>query len=51
MYWHIWKNLNNSVWGNKFINNLSIDLILEFPEIKGLSVRNLKNMKKFAEEY
>ena len=52
MYWHIGKIiLNNSVWGNKFIDNLSIDLKLEFPDIKGFSVRNLKNMKKFAEEY
>lgn len=52
MYWHIGKIiLENSEWGNKFIDNLSIDLKLEFPEIKGFSIRNLKNMKKFAEEY
>ncbi len=52
MYWHIGKIiLNNSQWGNKFIDSLSVDLKLEFPEIKGFSIRNLKNMKKFAEEY
>lgn len=52
MYWHIGKIiLNNSVWGSKFIDNLSIDLKLEFPDTKGFSIRNLKNMKKFAEEY
>ena len=52
MYWHIGKIiLENSKWGNKFIDSLSIDLILEFPTIKGFSVRNLKNMKKFAKEY
>ena len=52
MYWHIGKIiLENSEWGNKFIDNLSIDLKLEFPYIKGFSIRNLKNMKKFAEEY
>ncbi len=52
MYWHIGKIiLNNSEWGNKFIDNLSIDLKLEFPDIKGFSIRNLKNMKKFSEEY
>ena len=52
MYWHIGKIiLNNSVWGNKFIDNLAIDLKLEFPDIRGFSIRNLKNMKKFAEEY
>ena len=52
MYWHIGKIiLANAEWGNKFIDNLSIDLKLEFPNIKGFSVRNLKNMRKFAEEY
>ena len=52
MYWHIWKIiLENTQWGNKFIDNLSIDLKMEFPEIKGFSVRNLKYMRKFAEEY
>lgn len=52
MYWHIGKIiLENSKWGNKFIDNLSLDLRLEFPEIKGFSIRNLKNMRKFADEY
>lgn len=52
MYWHIGKIiLENSQWGNKFIDNLSMDLKIEFPEIKGFSVRNLKYMRKFAEEY
>ncbi len=52
MYWHIGKIIvNSSKWGNKFIDNLSIDLKLEFPEIAGFSKRNLKYMKKFAEEY
>ena len=37
--------------GNKFIDNLSIDLKLEFPNITGFSIRNLKYMKKIAEEY
>ena len=52
MYWHIGKIiLENSQWGNKFIDNLAIDLKLEFPAIKGFSVRNLKYMRKIAEEY
>ena len=52
MYWHIGKIiLENTQWGNKFIDNLSMDLKMEFPEIKGFSVRNLKYMRKFAEEY
>ena len=52
MYWNVGKIiLENSKWGNKFIDNLSIDLKLEFPTIKGFSVRNLKYMKKFFEDY
>lgn len=35
VYWHIGKIiLENSQWGNKFVDNLSIDLKLEFPEIR-----------------
>lgn len=35
MYWHIGKIiLENSKWGNKFVDNLSIDLKLEFPGVK-----------------
>ena len=52
MYWNIGKIiLANSEWGNKFIDNLAIDLKLEFPNVNGFSIRNLKNMRKFAEEY
>ena len=43
--------LENSEWGNKFIDNLSTDLKLEFPNITVFSVRNLKYMRKIAEEY
>ena len=38
-------------WGNKFIDNLASDIRMAFPESKGYSVRNLKYMSKFAEEY
>ena len=52
MYWHIGKIIgDNSKWGHKFIDSLSIDLKLEFPKVTGFSVRNLKYMKKIAEEY
>ena len=48
MYWNIGKIiLANSEWGNKFIDNLSIDLKLEFPNSTGFSVRNLKYMRNF----
>lgn len=38
-------------WGNRFIENLSNDIKLAFPSVKGYSVRNLKYMSKFAETY
>ena len=48
MYWNIGKIiLENIEWGNKFVDNLSIDLKNEFPNIQGFSVRNLRNMRKF----
>lgn len=52
MYWHIGKIiLENAKWGNRFIDNISVDLTLAFPKTTGFSVRNLKYMKKFALEY
>lgn len=41
----------NKGWGAKIIDQLSKDLKSEFPEMKGFSTRNLKYMRKFAEEY
>lgn len=52
LYWQIGKIINdNSVWGNKFIENLAKDIKLEFPNTTGYSVRNLKYMSKFNAEY
>lgn len=52
MYWNIGKIISDNIeWENKFIDNLSIDLKNEFPNIQGFSVRNLRNMRKFYEEY
>ncbi len=36
---------------NKFIDNLAMDIRIDFPESKEYSVRNLKYMAKFAETY
>lgn len=41
----------NHEWGSKVIDQLSRDLRSEFPEMKGFSPRNLKYMRKFAQEY
>lgn len=52
MYWNIGKIISNNIkWGNKFVDNLAIDLKLEFPDIKGFSPRNIRYMRKFADEY
>ena len=48
LYFYIGQVLvENSKYGNNFINNLSIELKLTYPDIKGFSVRNLKNMRKY----
>jgi predicted nuclease of restriction endonuclease-like (RecB) superfamily len=55
LYWNIGRvildNQKKEGWGGKFIDNLSRDLLAEFPDMKGFSVRNLKYMRRFAEEY
>ena len=52
LYYNIGKIINeHKAWGNKFIDNLASDIKLEFPNVKGYSVRNLKYMAKFAETY
>jgi predicted nuclease of restriction endonuclease-like (RecB) superfamily len=38
-------------WGSKVVDQLSRDLKSAFPDMKGFSNRNLKYMRKFAEEY
>ena len=47
----ILKSQGQHGWEAKVINQLSQDLKSEFPEMKGFSTRNLKYMRKFAEEY
>lgn len=47
----ILKSQEKHGWGAKIIDQLSKDLRSIFPEMKGFSTRNLKYMRKFAEEY
>ncbi|WP_265031119.1 MULTISPECIES: YhcG family protein [unclassified Wolbachia] len=47
----ILKRQKEHGWGAKVIDQLSKDLRSAFPEMKGFSPRNLKYMRKFAEEY
>jgi len=52
LYWNIGKVIiDNTRYGAKFVDNLSYDILTEFPQAKGYSVRNLKYMRKFAEVY
>ena len=52
MYYRIGKGLiENSKYGNRFIDTLATDLKLDFPNMQGLSARNLRYMKRFAKEY
>ena len=52
LYYRIGKSISeNCSWGNRFIDCLSLELKLSFPNTKGFSVRNLKYMKSFYEEY
>lgn len=54
-YWEIGKTIleqqKKAGWGAKIIDRLAVDLKMEFPDFKGLSVRNLKYMRAFAETY
>lgn len=52
LYYRIGKGLiEKSKYGNSFIDTLASDLKLEFPNMKGISSRNLRYMKKFAKEF
>jgi predicted nuclease of restriction endonuclease-like (RecB) superfamily len=55
LYWNIGRDILTRQaklgWGAKVIDRLSRDLGGEFPEMKGLSSRNLKYMRAFAEAW
>jgi predicted nuclease of restriction endonuclease-like (RecB) superfamily len=55
LYWRIGSTLSerraSEVWGSKVAGRLANDLRREFPDMTGLSVRNLAYMKSFAEAW
>lgn len=52
LYYNIGKTISkNYEWGNKFVNDLAMELKLSFPNLRGFSARNLNYMKAFYEEY
>lgn len=40
-----------NIWGRKLVENVAKDLKIEFPDMQGLSRRNLFNAKKFFQFY
>ncbi|MCF2498173.1 PDDEXK nuclease domain-containing protein [Dyadobacter chenhuakuii] len=55
LYWQIGKTIieqqQAASWGAKIIDQLASDLRNEFPDMQGLSPRNLKYMRQFATAY
>lgn len=55
LYWSIGHDILEKQkelgWGAQVINRLSEDLTRRFPDDRGYSVRNLKNMRAFAKAY
>ncbi|HOD64673.1 MAG TPA: DUF1016 N-terminal domain-containing protein, partial [Smithellaceae bacterium] len=55
LYWDIGRTIlrrqKHEGWGAKVIDRLSADLHDAFPDMQGLSPRNLKYMRKFAEAW
>ncbi len=54
-YWHTGKIIlqrqQEAAWGAKVIDRLSADLRKAFPDMRGLSTRNLLSMKLFADAF
>jgi predicted nuclease of restriction endonuclease-like (RecB) superfamily len=54
-YWELGKKIaekqTQTSWGDKLLEQISIDLKDEFPEMKGFSVRNLKYCRLFYNFY
>ena len=55
LYWHVGKGIiarqEQEGWGTKVLERLSRDLRKAFPDMKGLSARNLSAMRDFAREW
>ncbi len=55
LYWKIGKAIaeqeSSEGWGSKIVDQLAKDLRSEFPDMKGISPRNLRYMRNFAVAY
>jgi len=54
-YWELGNEIvekqKNSAWGSGFLKQLSSDLMIEFPDMKGFSYRNLRLIKQWYQFY
>ncbi|HBZ25374.1 MAG TPA: DUF1016 domain-containing protein [Rikenellaceae bacterium] len=54
-YWELGRMIvekqSQTAWGDKLIEQLSLDLKLEFPDMKGFSITNLSYCKQFFSTY
>ena len=52
-YWELGADIvvkqKQFAWGSGFVSQLSADLMREFPEVRGFSVRNLKYIRQWHE--
>lgn len=55
LYWSIGRDIldrqNRAGWGARIVDRLAADLRRDFPEMTGLSSRNVKYMRAFAEAF
>lgn len=55
LYWEIGKAIlerqSAANWGDKVLDQLAQDLKIDFPNLKGFSITNLKYMRQFAKAY
>ena len=55
LYWDIGRGIvekqRTSGWGNAVVEALARDLLVEFPEMRGFSARNLWDMRRLFEAY
>jgi hypothetical protein len=55
LYWSIGKTIvaqqEKHAWGDKVVDRLSADLRAAFPEMRGLSIKNLWKMRNFFVSY
>ena len=51
LYWYLGKQIlekqQNSQWGEGFLPQMRLDLLAEFPDVKGFSVRNLQRIRRW----